>query len=90
MGSWDQGIVALELDPTILRSLDSSLPLHDWQFWVATAIFLGAAMYLFRNILPIPYLSKRRRARRTTKRVTLTVGGRPAAKDSSECDRCGE
>ena len=51
-------------------------PVDDWQFWVATAIALLAAAWLLRGVLPIPYLSKRRKRRRGQTRATLTVEGR--------------
>ncbi|MFN0134397.1 MAG: hypothetical protein ACKVW3_17930 [Phycisphaerales bacterium] len=50
----------------------SSLPIHDWQFWVATLIFLAAAFYLVREVLPTPL----RRRRKNARRVSLTVGGK--------------
>ena len=54
-----------------------SLPVHDWQFWVATAAFVCAAAWLLRGVLPIPILSRRaRRRKRGEKKATLTVGGK--------------
>jgi hypothetical protein len=49
-------------------------PVHDWQFWLVTALALGAAAWLLRGVLPIG--SRRRRARRGQRRATLTVDGR--------------
>ncbi len=67
------------------------IPVHDWQFWVATGIFLVAAAWLFRGVLPIPYLTKRHKAAKQTKRVTLTVGGKAAGEGKEAgCERCGE
>jgi hypothetical protein len=55
-----------------------TLPIHDWQFWVATGIFLFAAAWLLRGVVPIPFLSRRaRRRKRGERRATLTVGGKP-------------
>lgn len=47
-------------------------PVHDWQFWVVTALALGAAVYLLRGV--IPGLKKRRSGK--SQRTSLTVGGR--------------
>jgi hypothetical protein len=52
------------------------IPLGDWQFWLVTAIFLIAAGYLFRAVLPIPYFTRRHRLKRSRRRVSLTVKGR--------------
>ena len=52
------------------------LPLGDWQFWLVTAIFLAAAAYLLRGVLPIPVLSRRHKSRRRQRKVTLTIRGR--------------
>lgn len=46
-------------------------PIHDWQFLVATALALGALLWLLRRFLP-----GRRRARRHARRATLTIEGR--------------
>lgn len=65
-----------------------AFPVHDWEFWVATAIALFAAAYLLRGVLPIPFLTARLRRRRRERRVTLTVEGRrPAAGGAPEPDR---
>ncbi|MFG0273600.1 MAG: hypothetical protein ACF8QF_00935 [Phycisphaerales bacterium] len=49
-------------------------PVDDWQFWVATAIFLACAVWILRS-LPIPIIGKKRK--RTRQKATLTVGGKP-------------
>jgi len=51
-------------------------PVHDWQFWVATAIALFAAAWLLRGVLPVPFLSRRHKRRKGQVRATLTVEGR--------------
>lgn len=53
----------------------SPFPFTDWQFWVTTAVFLVAAAWLLREVLPIPLIGKRRRRR--GQRVNLTVRGKP-------------
>ncbi len=72
--------------PSASPSAPSSLgpfPVSDWEFWVATAIFLFAAAYLLRNILPIPWLRARLKRKSQERRVTLTVEGqRPEAESS--------
>lgn len=56
-----------------------AFPVDDWQFWVVTLVALLAALWLLRAVLPIPWLQRRRRARRGQHRATLTVGGRAVA-----------
>jgi len=53
-----------------------TIPIHDWQFWAVTAVFLFALVWLLRGVLPIPFLSRRHKRRKSQKRVTLTVEGR--------------
>ncbi len=61
-----------------------AFPIHDWEFWVATAIALFAAIYLLRNILPIPWLRSRLKRKSQERRVTLTVEGqRPDSQSRS-------
>lgn len=55
-----------------------SFPVHDWQFWVATAIALGAAMWLVRAVTP---WGKRRKRRGSGKRATLTVKGKAVERE---------
>lgn len=47
-------------------------PVHDWQFWVVTALALGAMLFLLRPLLPG---AKKRKAMRRG-RTTLTIDGR--------------
>jgi uncharacterized membrane protein YwzB len=56
--------------------LGASFPIHDWQFWVATLVFLAAAWWLLKGILPIPFLKRRREAKRRTKRVHITISAK--------------
>ena len=61
----------------------SAFPIGDWQFWIATAIFVFAAAWLLRAVLPIPWLSARLKRKKHERRVTLTVEGqRPEAESS--------
>lgn len=53
------------------------LPVDDWQFWVATALFVLAAAWLLKGVVPIPVLSKRHHRKKTERRATLTIGGKP-------------
>lgn len=48
-----------------------SFPLHDWQFWAVTLVFIGALAFILRGLLP------GRARRRRERRATLTVGGKP-------------
>ena len=53
------------------------MPVHDWQFWVVTALALIAAVYIIRAAIPEKYRpGKRGRGKPTN----LTVGGRSVAK----------
>lgn len=61
--------------------LAMAFPIHDWQFWVATGIFLLAVGWLLKGVLPIPFLSRRAKAKKQTKRVSLTIGGKTPSKD---------
>jgi hypothetical protein len=53
-----------------------SVPVGDWQFWAVTALFVLAAAWLLRGVVPVPFLSRRYRKRKGQRRVSLTVGGR--------------
>ena len=53
-----------------------TLPVDNWQFWAVTALFVLAAAWLLRGVVPVPYLSRRHRRRKTERRVNLTVGGK--------------
>ncbi len=64
------------LDALMPRGLGAS-SFTDWQFYVATAIFLFAAAWLLRGVLPIPFLSRRHRAAKKSRSVKLTIGGKP-------------
>lgn len=63
-----------------MTTLAMSFPVGDWQFWAVTAIAVVAFAWLTRNVLPIPLLSKRAKAKKTQKRVTLTIGGKSPGK----------
>jgi hypothetical protein len=65
---------------TFAPCLGVSFPVHDWQFWVVTALCVLAAAWLLKGVLPIPVLSRRAKAQRRSKRVTLTVGGKAPEK----------
>jgi hypothetical protein len=61
----------LELPP---KSYPMTFPLHDWQFWVATALALAAAWWLLKGVIP-------RKTRKTKgRKATLTIEGRPPSK----------
>ena len=52
----------------------TGLPLHDWQFWVATLVALLAAAWMFWRMFG--GMIKRRRGRGATRRVELTLDRR--------------
>lgn len=58
----------------------ASFPYRDWQFWLATAVFIAAAGWLLRGVLPVPILSRRHKRRKGQTRATLTVGGKVVKK----------
>jgi hypothetical protein len=49
------------------------MPVDDWQFWVTTLVALMALGYLLRNVLPVPFFSKRAKRKKHERRATLTV-----------------
>ncbi len=53
-----------------------SIPIGDWQFWVASAVALLALWLVVKNLLPREWLPFwKRRGKRT--KASLTVGGKP-------------
>lgn len=52
------------------------MPIGDLQFWIVTAIALGAAALIARAVLPPRFLPRFLRRRAGT-RASLTVGGKP-------------
>ena len=52
------------------------MPWRDVEFWVVTGIFVIAAGYLLRNVLPIPWLSSRARRQKREQKATLTISAR--------------
>lgn len=53
--------------------LGAGFPVHDWQFWAVTGVFVCAVLWLARGFLPWKRGGK---ARGKTTRVSLTVGGK--------------
>ncbi len=60
--------------------LAATFPVYDWQFWVVTALFLAAAVWLLKGFIPIPWLSKRAKRKKATKHVSLTIDGKSPEK----------
>ncbi len=56
-----------------------SFPFRDWQFWATTAVFVAAAAWLLREVLPVPVLRRFRRGKKK-RRVNLTIEGRTPEK----------
>jgi len=52
------------------------VPIGDWQFWVVTALALVACGYLLRNMLPVPYFSRRSKRKKHEKPAALTISAR--------------
>jgi hypothetical protein len=57
-------------------TLAAEFPITDWQFWVVTLVAVAAAAWLFKGVVPIPWLSRRAKAKKQTKRVSITVEGK--------------
>jgi hypothetical protein len=64
----------------LLLAPAADFPIHDWQFWVVTIVFLCALAWLLKGVIPIPWLSKRAKAKKQTKRVSITVEGKTPEK----------
>ncbi len=60
--------------------LATPLPTHDWQFWVTSGVALGAAVYLVSRLVPVPWITSRRKKRRMRTKATLTIGGKAVGK----------
>ena len=60
--------------------LASAFPIDDWQFWAVTLVFLAAAAWLLKGVLPIPWLTRRAKAKKQTKHVSITVEGKTPEK----------
>lgn len=56
------------------------MPIHDWQFWVVTAICIIAVFMLKRVLMP----------KKKGQKTTLTVGGKPVNKKTKPKEKdCG-
>ena len=60
--------------------LAAAFPVGDWQFWVVTLVCLAAAAWLLKGVVPVPWLSRRAKVKKQTKRVTITVEGKAPEK----------
>lgn len=56
-----------------------SFPVHDWQFWVATAAAMAAAVAVARMVLPRGLVARLmgRKPKAPKRRATLTLDGKP-------------
>lgn len=66
--------------------LAASLPIGDWQFWVATALAIFCGWFVFKNLFPkgmLPF-SKRRGTR-----ASLTISAKPSANEGKDRDSSG-
>ena len=61
---------------TVQFVLATTMPTHDWQFWVTSGLALAAAVYLLSKVVPVPWLTARRKRRRMRAKATLTIGGK--------------
>ena len=55
-----------------------SFPVHDWQFWVVTALAVMAAGYIAHRMLPPKWLPWKKKFKGRS--ATLTIGGKPVEK----------
>jgi hypothetical protein len=60
------------------------MPIGDWQFWVVSICALVALGYLLRNVLPVPFLSKRAKNKSQQRRATLTISAKAPASQLGE------
>ncbi|MBY0113321.1 MAG: hypothetical protein K2Y21_10895 [Phycisphaerales bacterium] len=58
--------------PANLLSL-AALPLHDWQFWVATAIALIALWIVINSVVPPSLLPWKRKPKGTKASLTISA-----------------
>ncbi len=52
------------------------LPVHDWQFWVVTALAGAALLFIVRNLVPARWWRRKPRG----KAASLTIEGRSVEK----------
>lgn len=57
-----------------------SLPVHDWQFWIATTLAAVALIAVLRALVPQAAFPKFLRRKPKGRRATLTVGGQAVGK----------
>lgn len=62
------------------------MPVHDWQFWVTTLVALMALGYLLRNVVPVPFWSKRAKRKQHERRATLTVSAASSSAQEKKND----
>ncbi|MBL0869118.1 MAG: hypothetical protein IBJ18_00910 [Phycisphaerales bacterium] len=62
------------------------MPVHDWQFWVTTLVALMALGYLLRNVVPVPFWTKRAKRKKHERRATLTVSAAPAGSQDKKSE----
>jgi hypothetical protein len=55
------------------------LPVHDWQFWVVTAIAAGALWVVLKELLPGRWWPWKRKAK--GKAASLTIEGKSVGKN---------
>jgi len=60
-----------------------SFPIHDWQFWVVTALAACAAAWLVRKV--VRFILRSRRGKAAPKRATLTIAGKAVTPPSKDC-----
>lgn len=59
-----------------MTPIAQSFPIHDWQFWIVTTIFVIAIVFMFRGVLPWT----RKKVGGKSTRVSLTVRGKTPEK----------
>ncbi len=63
------------VEPSTPAPPRSTLPVHDWQFWVATVVAVFALYVVAKMVLPASWMPGGDKPK--GKRVTLTIGGKP-------------
>lgn len=63
-----------------------NLPIHDWQFWIATTLAVVALIAVLRALVPQGLIPKFLRKKPKGRRATLTLGGQAVSRSTGKPD----
>ncbi len=63
-----------------------NLPIHDWQFWIATTLAVVALIAVLRALVPQGLVPKLLRRKPKGRRATLTLGGQAVSRSTHKPD----